>query len=183
MRAETKPILADVDLNTFQPPETLKKPWTDGQDNLSTMEPEFDSNGRSTSEPAEPKNEIRYKLVVDGPWGETTLQQTDNPFDLRSAGLDIDTIPKSDPDDGPAPILEVTSKAKGQLKGKWLSENEWAKALEEHDNEIQKPTTLEEIYLREVTETKMIVYSPLLLEVIRQTIEYYPSYELISTPS
>ncbi|KAJ5094804.1 atpase aaa+ type core protein [Penicillium angulare] len=186
MRPEAKPVFSDADLNTFKStvPLALKKPWDGEQENLSTInsEPEVPNvlaGEQSNPEPAEPKSPgIRYKLVVDGPWGETTLRQTDDPFDLRAAGLDIDTIPKSDADDGPPPIIEITSWARGQLKGKWLSPVEWEKALEDIDDKIQKPTTLDEIYLREVTDTKMIVHSPLLLEVIRQTVEYYPSQNL-----
>lgn len=118
---------------------------------------------------------IRYKVECEDEFGPNfDCKQDDKPFDLQVAtGLtDVDES---------MPIFEIITTLKvASKRPKYADYMMMMKApdddeAEAKDEEKEKPKpTLEGKRIVDVGDTRMVIHSPLLLDAIREVVEYYP---------
>ncbi|KAL1615181.1 hypothetical protein SLS56_011913 [Neofusicoccum ribis] len=127
---------------------------------------------------------IRYKVECEDQYGPNfDCKQDDKPFDLQvtTGPTDVDeTMPIFEI----ITTLKVASKRPKYADYMLMMKAEGPEAPEEDEEESKeaekaKPKpTLEGKRIVDVGQTRMVVHSPLLLDAIREVVEYYPSQNL-----
>lgn len=123
---------------------------------------------------------IRYKVECEDQYGPNfDCKQDDKPFDLQvtTGPADVDeTMPIFEI----ITTLKVASKRPKYADYMLMMKAEGPEAPEEDEEESKdaekaKPkATLEGKRIVDVGQTRMVVHSPLLLDAIREVVEYYP---------
>ncbi|OJD40335.1 atpase aaa+ type core protein [Diplodia corticola] len=127
---------------------------------------------------------IRYRVECDeysvrcGPqWSE---EQDDVPFDLESQGLESES---PDDNDKPSPVLEVITSVNvdSRRHDRRMRDDAGSDDVSDTGSVVedrQPKRSLKTTSIRSLGPTRMEIHSPLLLQVIRDVVDYYPTQNL-----